>query len=231
MRNETIVAGETYHICNRATEGRKIFYDDNEKKYFLETLLLVNSTDKRDITWRRELLRSSKHNQYDIGDPIIEIYAIILMPDHFHILCKQLKNNGVASIMQRSCNSLGKYYNQKHKRKGALFMGRYKAVRMASERQAGHILTYIHGNALDLIDLKWRRGEINQWLRAEKFLKEYQWSSLGIYAKTKTSPLMQKLTYKRQLGYINNDGYLKEIRSWANRNKNEYEFDDDILLD
>jgi len=216
MRNIGLATDEIYHVCNRAVEGRNIFIRDKDNAYFLENLLIGNTESNLDHHWRRnpENLEKIKKN------PLVEISCLCLMPNHFHIIMRQLVDNGIAKLMQRSCNSFAKYTNAKYERKGSLFMGPYKAMHISSENYATHLFTYIHANPLDLILPKWRDGELSKsdWGRAKKFLKNYRYSSLPIFLCDKgADPLIKKLisTDLADTYYQDPKDYLSTIYDWS----------------
>jgi len=227
MRELQIETGEIYHICNRSIGGEKIFSKSDFAGHFLETLFLVNTTDSRLLNWRREKLHSGILEFK--GDRLADIYALVLMPDHFHILAKQLIDGGVAILCQRLCNSFARYYNLTSERKGRLFLGPYRAVHISNDAQAAHIFTYMHGNPLDLIVPEWREGGVKNWEKAEKFLKSYPWSSLGAYTDAKTHNFIKDIINKDFASdyFDKSDDYLLQIKDWSER---QNEFGDDLPL-
>ena len=54
-----------------------------------------------------------------------------------------------------------KYFNEKYKRSGALFQGKYKSVMVKKESHFIYLLYYIHLNPLDLNSPEWRMGKLN----------------------------------------------------------------------
>ncbi|MBI2420513.1 MAG: transposase [Candidatus Levybacteria bacterium] len=70
------------------------------------------------------------------------------MPNHFHFLVKQLKDDGITSYMRQFMNSFVHYINVKNKRVGPLFQGRFKNVLIDSDDQLLHVSRYIHLNPL-----------------------------------------------------------------------------------
>lgn len=83
------------------------------------------------------------------------------MPNHFHLLLKQNKNNGISEFLRKICDSYIKYFNLRHKRQGPLLQGAFKAVLIESDEQLLHLSRYIHLNPFvanlvdDLSDYKW----------------------------------------------------------------------------
>lgn len=230
MRDIILATEEIYHLCNKAVDNKPIFSSARECQYFLETAFLVNTTDKRLLDWRRGHLRSSGKVVSEHYEPLVEIYALSLMPDHFHIVVKQLIDNGIAYFCHRLCNSFARAYNIVHKRKGRLFVGSYRAVHLQSDAQAAHIFTYVHGNPLDVIDLGWRSGEIKNWKKARAFLQNYLWSSLGVYAGTGADPLLEKIINKdfARDYFSNSEDYYESIRDWSTRGE-QWEVDTNLL--
>ena len=107
--------------------------------------------------------------------------AVVIMQNHFHLLVRQVINDGITRWLHRSCTSFSRTFNLANNRKGTLFMGRFRAIRVLEDSQLFHLLVYIHANPLDLISKNWRNGEMRDWNKAKKFLTKYQWSSLGLY--------------------------------------------------
>lgn len=68
------------------------------------------------------------------------------MPTHFHLILKQLKENGISRFVNLILKSYSKYFNEMHKRKGPLWEGRFKNVLVKSDEQLLHLTRYIHLN-------------------------------------------------------------------------------------
>lgn len=101
--------------------------------------------------------------------PLVEIIAFCLMSNHFHLILKQLEENGITRFMHRIGTGYTNYFNIKNERSGRLFEGTYKSVLVESDEQLFHLSRYIHLNptADKLISLE--------------DLPAYPWSSLPLY--------------------------------------------------
>ena len=221
MRSAPLVTGEIYHICNRSTEGIEIFCAEGDARRFLRNLKDFNTTGES----ARDLKRHPRRILIDQGEPLVEVYAVTLMPNHFHILAKQVIDGGITKWLHRACNSFSHSFNLIRKRKGTLFMGRFKAISVLENRQLFHLLVYIHSNPLDLIYPAWRQGTIKNWSRAKLFLNDYPWSSWGIYNKSgKTSEEIKQLVNIADLsGFTKEYGGLEVgMRNWGMREMEEY---------
>lgn len=132
-----------YHIYNRGVEKRIIFTCERDYQRFLQILYYYQFTGPKPAF--------SKHLQFKIKDfynnpKIVEIICYCLMPNHFHLLVKQLQDNGISEFMGKVLNSYTKYFNTKYKRVGPLFQGTFKTVLVENEYQLIHISRYIHLN-------------------------------------------------------------------------------------
>jgi putative transposase len=47
------------------------------------------------------------------------------MPNHYHLLIKQLVENGITQFIKKLNIGYAKYFNNNYERKGTLFEGRY----------------------------------------------------------------------------------------------------------
>jgi len=227
MRNVSLVNDQVYHICNRSTENIEIFGVEEDARRFLKNLKNFNTTGESIRDFKRHPCRVS----IDRGEPLVEVYAITLMPNHFHILAKQLLDNGITKWLHRTCNSFSHSFNLIRNRKGTLFMGRFKAIPVLENRQLFHLLVYIHSNPLDLAFPKWREGAVGDWSKARDFLNTYKWSSWGLYKNQMEvlDEIKQLVRINSLIEFINKSGGLESgIRDWGLRESDEFK---DLFLE
>jgi putative transposase len=140
-----LVNGEIYHIYNRGLEKRPIFDKERDYSIFKETLFyycLAGTKPKFSI------YRKSKILSLQSTDKLVEIICFCLMPNHFHIMVKQVREGGISEFMRKFIHSYNKYRNVKYQRKGPIFQGVFKAVHVDNDEQLIHLSRYIHLNPL-----------------------------------------------------------------------------------
>ncbi|MGB3921765.1 MAG: transposase [Minisyncoccia bacterium] len=207
MRSIRIAPGEHYHICNRGTRKQAIFHAIGDYVRFLFLILyfqspVVFSNIGRHANW------FVKHRVFNINvedrkevvyKRRVELVAFCLMPNHFHLLVKEIEDGGIASYMQRVLNSYTKYYNRKYQKSGHLFQGPYRAIHVKTNEQLLYLSTYIHRNPRELAG--WKNKEDQYvWSSYQDFIKDNRWDEL-----------IQPGIIDEQ--FKNKDGYQKFVES------------------
>ena len=90
--------------------------------------------------------------------------------------------------MQKLNMGYAKYFNERYKRSGALFQGKYKSIEVKTDAHFNYLPYYIHFNPLDLVMPEWRDRKIKNYKKALTFLESYQWSSHLDYLGRKNFP-------------------------------------------
>jgi len=179
-RKHIISEGEYYHLYNRGVEKRNIFLTQEDRKRFKRLLYIANGTER--FVYRDIEKKSLK--EIDRGEPLVAIAAWVLMPNHFHILVKEITAGGIAAFMEKLCTGYSSYFNKRHDRVGPLFQGRYKSQHVTEDTHLKYLFAYIHLNPLKLIEPAWKeRGSINT-TKAKKFISAYEHSSYLSYVDT-----------------------------------------------
>lgn len=158
------VTEQIYHVYNRGVEKRRIFNNRSDYKRFIATLDYYQYEGPKP-----KLSNYFKYQTFKINpiNKIVQVLAYCLMPNHFHLLVKQTKNNGITEMITKTSLSYAKYYNTKYNRVGPLLQGQFKAVLVESDEQLVHLSRYIHLNP------------ISSFLVEN--LREYEWSSYSEY--------------------------------------------------
>lgn len=138
--------GEFYHVYNRGVEKRTTYLIDRDYQRFLKTLdhyRFKNPPARFSFKNRPSLINKVKDDQL-----LVEVISFCLMPNHFHLLLRQVSEGGITIFMSKVLNSYTKYFNIKHKRIGPLFQSSFKAKRVEDNEQLIHLSRYIHLNPL-----------------------------------------------------------------------------------
>ncbi|MBI2640394.1 MAG: transposase [Candidatus Sungbacteria bacterium] len=196
IRKIAFVENEIYHICNRGVEKRDIFL--NNKDYFRAVHNLYEFNNKApalNLYYKIPFLESYEAGPRKIeskGNPIVEILTFVLLPNHYHLLLRQLSDGGITEFMHKFGTGYAMYFNQKYQHVGPLFQGPFKAVLVKEEAHFIHLPFYIHANPLDLKFPEWRGQKLRNVTAAIKFLENYRWSSFPDYIGKKNFPSVTK---------------------------------------
>lgn len=217
LRKEFLATGETYHIFNRSIGHTTIF---KELKNYQRLINLVefyrfNKPPVRFSHFNRltESVKIEFLNKIHLSEKLIDIYAFCLMPNHFHFLVKQLKDNGISQFTSNLQNAYAKYFNIKYQRTGSLFQSMFKVVRIETESQLIHVQRYIHLNPLTSYILK-----------DFKELYKYKWGSFGSYTQKhpynfiNTKPILKLFNNKKDFTSFTSDQieYQKQLHQIKN---------------
>lgn len=152
-----------YHLYNRGVEKRNIFLDKEDCSVFLRFLKMYLSPPEELKNLSRTGLRFDKllrTNMY--GE--IELVAFSLMPNHFHLLVKQVSKDGITKFTTRLMTAYVMYFNKKYDRVGPLFQGTYKGALILDDSYILHLTRYIHLNPYKLVQDKIDFKEFTSYL-------------------------------------------------------------------
>ena len=126
-----------YHIYNRGVEKRIIFEDDQDYNVFLS--YIKEYLSPQGVTLRYRGLEGKYYNE-------VTLLAFCLMPNHFHLLIKQIDKNSIKKFTQSLFTRYSMYFNKKYNRVGKLFQSAYKATNVINTEHLLYISKYIHLN-------------------------------------------------------------------------------------
>lgn len=246
MQRPQFANKEIYHIYNRGVEKRKTFMEDPDRYRLIHDLFEFN--DKAPALcyqYKSPLIKF--YQSSEIGSQMIdkmirqikkeprkllvEVLAWCLMPNHYHLLLRQLVDKGISLFMQKLGIGYTKYFNEKYKRSGVLFQGKFKAVFVKSESHFMHLPFYIHCNPLDLIEPGWREGSIKNYQKAIKFLESYRYSSHLDYIGKKNFPSVSQREFLFDI-FDGPENYKKQYRDWLREmNREKLEKFENVILE
>lgn len=220
MRSIEIALDEYYHLYNRGMQKQIIFHDDNDRIRFLFLLLhfqspLTFENIARDIANFRKTLATGHsvscssfyHNKVAQIDSqrTVELIAFTLMPNHFHLIIREIKEGGISAYMQRVLNAYTKYFNAKHTTSGHLFQGPFRLVHIADNDQLLYTSAYVHCNCRELKN--WKNKELEyQWSSYQDYVKKCRWAKL-----LNPAPVMEQFdTAKEYKRWVETSGAKNE---------------------
>lgn len=169
-----LVNDQMYHVYNRGVAKQPIFHDWHDQQHFLDTLNFylddrpAKSLSKSSVDERKLVFAGFPE------EPLVEILAYCLMPNHFHLILKQKTDGGVSRYMQQCLNSYARAYNTRYHRVGPLFQGRFSAVSIDNDEQFLQVTRYVH---------------LNPFVAKLSPSPEYPWSSYASYLADKITRL------------------------------------------
>jgi len=135
-----LLNGEIYHVYNRGSDKRVIFKDKKDYLRFYQSFYLFNSIEPViNIDHARVLFRNTPQK-------LVDIYAYALLPNHYHLILKQLVEGGISEFMKRISGGYTSYFNERHERSGVLFQGTYKRVHIENQEQFNYVFSYVNEN-------------------------------------------------------------------------------------
>ena len=197
---------EIYHVLNRGVDKRKIFLSNKDYYRFIHDLFEfndikpVNTTTyrfKSTIIQSNPLSSNVLRGRNKDKEPLVELHAFCLMPNHYHLSPSPIIEGGMSKYMAKVNAGYVKYFNIKNNRSGTLFESKYKKILIENDKHFHHLLIYIHLNPLDLYMPEWRERSLkgNEIDRCLKFLETYKWSSHLDYLGKQNFPSVTQRKY------------------------------------
>lgn len=183
-RKIPLIEGEYFHVYNRGVDKRKIFLDSHDYNRFLMLMYLCNSTKPVDM---QALFNGGRTfiNMFNVEreNIFVDIGVWVLMPNHFHIVLRAKRKNGITEFMRKLCTGYSSYFNRKHERSGALFQGKFKSEHVENDQYLNYLFSYVHLNPVKLIsgESMWKEDGLKNKNNAKDFITQYKYSSLPDY--------------------------------------------------
>lgn len=171
-----------FHVLNRGVDKRNVVKDDSDRLRFVHNLFVMN--DYAIVAHSNSTQRSRKRKL------LVQIHAWCLMDNHYHLLLSPIDDDmkNLSLFMKKLNMGYAKYFNEKYKRSGYLWQGKYKKIQIQKDGHFLHMPYYIHLNPLDYSHKEWREGSVKNKNKALKELRKYRWSSYLDYIGTKNFP-------------------------------------------
>jgi REP element-mobilizing transposase RayT len=205
-RKTPFVNNEIYHIYNRGIDKRIIFKDTSDYHRFLESIIELNTERTFGGLYLKSFLDKNNLSNTKNQNNLVEIVAYCLNPNHFHFIIKQIADNGISQFMQRIGTGYTLYFNNKEKRSGSLFQGKFKSKHVDNNEQLLYLNAYvnlndsIHGidNTGDVVFSSFKEYTENMGGICEKSIILDQYKSKDDYKKVLKDSLPELIRQKQQ---------------------------------
>jgi putative transposase len=200
-RKEQFENGDIIHAIVRALDDNLIFKNTDDYYRGIFSIYELNNANFVTIRERRKARSNFKERLklsvprvlsadstrgtdassefVDKRDKLVEVLAFCFMPNHIHLLLRQIKDGGISKFMQKVGGGYGRYFNDKYGRKGHVFMDSFRSVLIEDNDQFMMVVPYMFANPIALIEPGFKENGIRNHSTEEvlKFLEEYKWSS------------------------------------------------------
>jgi len=158
-RFQKLTNGECYHVFNRSIQKEEILKNSKFLKRTIDLFEFYSFPQKLRYSYFKRLtteLRNDYLRQLEELTPLVDIYSFSLMPNHYHILLKQLQDKGIEKFVSNFQNSFAKYFNILKVRNGPVFQCPFKAKLISTDTEFLHVSRYIHLNPVtsSIIDIE-----------------------------------------------------------------------------
>jgi putative transposase len=227
--------GNIYHIINRGVDGREIFLKNQDYSRFILGLEFFNSNEDVKILniiapaglnpailaglnpAGQPTLRQEREKP---KSPIVELMAFTLMPNHYHLIVREIIPKGISLYMQK-IGGYTSYFNKQYNRSGTLFESSYKYVEIKTDAQLFVVFNYVHTNPIELIEPMWKDQQVENFDKAKEFLENYKWSSYRDYIDILTFPdTINKKFFLKFFG--NSDNCRQTVEEWIKFKADNY---------
>ena len=176
---------------------------------------------------QRPTLPDYNYERKDKRDRFVDILAFSFMPNHLHLILKQLKDNGITEFMKKVNGGYAKYFNEKHNRKGHLF-NKFRAVIIKDDDQFKNAFVYVHTNLISLIEPGWKEKGIENPDKVIKFLENSKRHSYPDYLGKKNFPSVTQRDFLLEI-MGGAEGCMAEVGNWIKYKKELKDFGDIVL--
>jgi len=224
MRKDSFIIGQYYHIYNRGTDKRIVFQDLQDLDRFLGSIKEFNTIDPIGSIKDKNL---TKNKFSTPTTELVEFVCYCLNPNHYHFILTPLVEKGIEKFMQKLGGGFTRYFNEKYKRTGVLFQGKFKSVLINSDKYLMYLSAYVNLNN--------RVHKFSSRSTEKEKERELFWkSSWGEYTGENKEKFCNKSIILDR--YKNISGYKEFVESVvegviAKRSQTDLDFDEDLLIE
>lgn len=207
IRNTNLVEGEYYHIYNRGVEKRNIFTDKRDLDRFIQSIDEFNTKNPIGSLYQNSFVKDQLGGK---ASKLVNFVAYCLNPNHYHFIITPLVEGGIEKFMQKLGTGYTMYFNNRQKRSGVLFQGKFKSKHINSNEYLLKLSSYVNFNNCD------ENGNVKNKLSISSWEEYIELSNLNFCDK---SIILEQ--------FSSNKEYKKfALESWKDSCKNKKEFED-----
>lgn len=234
-----LVNDEIYHIVSRTVGDTVVFAEEKDFYRGIFSIYEFNHAKHVNIWIRRKQRKIEKLNKpnkivtsdvttvSDKRDRFVDVLAFSFMPNHLHLILRQLKDNGITEFMKKVNGGYAKYFNEKYKRQGHLF-NKFRAIHVKDDNQLRAVFIYVHTNLISLTEPGWKEKGIKNPKKVIKFLENNKQHSYMDYIDKKAFPsVTQRDFYLEFMGGAK--GCKEGIDNWIKYKKQPQNLDEIVL--
>ncbi len=186
------------HVYNRGVKKMPIFRQKGDLWRLLASLYYFNHAGRMPENWKREIEISGDSTRFEWPEawgerhPIVSILAFSIMPNHLHLMIKEIVEGGTSKFMHRISMAHSKFINEKYGESGSLFESAFKSRLVEDDNDFRNLAVYI------MVKNPFERYSGGLKQAVENFNDAYErvasdpFSSLGSYAGNQISPILEK---------------------------------------
>lgn len=233
-----LVNGEIYHVVSRAVGDTVVFDSESDFYRGIFSIYEFNNSIPVNIWQRRKKRKIEKLIEKSVAtsdvatildkrDKFVDILAFSFMPNHLHLILKQLKDNGITEFMKKVNGGYAKYFNEKYERMGHLF-NKFRAVHIKDDNQLRNVFVYVHANLISMVEPGWKEKGIRNPDKVIDFLENSKRHSYMDYLGKKAFPSVTKRDFF--LEFMGGpEGCKSGIDGWVEHKNELIDFDEVVL--
>lgn len=198
MTRQSLGIDSYIHVYNRGVKKMPIYRRKEDLRRLLFNLYYFNHIDRMPDNWKREpgISRDPTNFQWPEAwgerEPAVSILAFSIMPNHLHLMIKEIVEGGTSKFMHRVSMAYSKFINEKYEESGSLFQGAFKSRLVEEDTDFRNLAVYVMvKNPLELYQ-GGLRNAIENFDDAYGQIAQNPLNSLGEYAGTRPSPIITK---------------------------------------
>ncbi|MDD5750131.1 MAG: hypothetical protein PHU56_00570 [Candidatus Pacebacteria bacterium] len=229
MRVEPFTVGDYVHVYNRGNRKQDIVHDEKDKWRFMQALRFFNDVHSsqnilrdilklsvsgidRQISVPDSVFQTGWPNNWPEREPLVQIICYFLGQNQYHLLLKEIKENGISKFMQKLGIGYTNYSNTRHKEVGRIFQGPYKSKTVSEQFYLEYLTVYIQvKNVFELFP-----GGFDAAIRnldeAFAFAERYPFSSYPDFAGLRHSLIIDRTNEELGENILNSQHYKKFAR-------------------